>query len=101
MEADLIKSVLKMAVHSQKQLDTSLYYEVAVKSLCIFTAEMKPSVEYLFSNIIFCRTFYPSEVLLKHLNIQDDDTLKTALEDIVNIQKVYVDVLGLQQVSFI
>lgn len=100
IESLLIMNALKMSVAVQKRVDTSIFYELAVKCLNVFNVEQKDDIQYIFKNIIFSSSFYPSEVLIRHLNIADDDanTLQTSLSNLPEILEVYSQVLGLKNV---
>lgn len=91
-------NVLKISVAAQKCVDTAGFYELAVKSLNVFNVEQKADIEYVFKNIIFSTSFYPSEVLIKNLNITESSILQTSLSNLEDVQEVYSQVLGLKQV---
>lgn len=96
----LLINILKISVETKNDLDTSLFYELAVKCLSVFNSEQKPDIEFLFENIIFCPKFYPSEILLENLDIsQRSANLETSLENLGEIMEVYTQVLGLKDVS--
>lgn len=93
-------NILKISVAIKEHIDPSLFYELAVKCLSIFNCEQKPDIEYLFNKIIFCPEFYPSEVLLEHLDISDrSSNLEISLNNLGEILEVYTQVLGLKDVS--
>lgn len=99
-ETMILINILKTSIAVQDHLDRSLFYELAVKCLSVFNSEQKPDVEMLFENIVFCPKFYPSEILMQNLNInQRSSSLATSLENLGEIKKVYTQVLGLQNVS--
>lgn len=91
-------NVLKISVQVQQLVDTSTFYELAVKSLNVFNIEQKHDIEYIFKNIIFSKDFYPSDVLIKHLNIRDGDP-NILLNNLEEVLQVYSQVLGLKNVS--
>lgn len=92
-------NVLKMSIAVEKRVDTSIFYELAVKTLKIFNVEQKGDIECVFQNIVFSTSFYPSDVLIKNLNIADsDDTLKMSFTNLEEVSEVYSQVLGLKQV---
>lgn len=102
IESLLIMNILKMSVALQKHIDTSIFYELAVKCLNIFNIEQKEDIKFVFKNIIFSNGFYPSEVLLKNLNITDDDGILTlSLSNLEKVFEVYLKVLCLEQVVVI
>lgn len=90
-------NILKISVQLQNQLDTSMYFELAVKCLTVFNSEQKADVEFVFRNLIFSTRFYPSDVLIRNLNIED--TSKNLLTDLQDIFEVYAHVLGFKSVS--
>lgn len=99
-ESMILVNILKISVDVKDDVDTALFYELAVKCLSVFNSEQKPDIEYLFVNIIFCPRFYPSEILIQHLDIsQRSASLETSLENLGEIMTVYTQVLGLKKVS--
>lgn len=99
IESQLIINILKTAVLVQKDLNTRIFYEVAVKCLSIFGSESKCDVEFILRNIIFCRNFYPCEVLIDNLDLSNDrDVLKITTENLENIFEVYCEILALRKV---
>lgn len=94
-------NVLKMSTTVEKRVDTSVFYELAVKCLNIFNVEQTEDIEFVFKNIIFSTSFYPSDVLIKHLNLGDDEsaTLHTSLANLEEVLGVYSQVLGLKNVT--
>lgn len=99
-ESKILINILKISVAVKDDVDTSLFYELAVKCLSVFNSEQKLDIEYLFSNIIFSLKFYPSEILMQNLDIsQRSSNLETSLENIEEIMTVYSQVLGLRNVS--
>lgn len=96
----ILINVLKISVAVKDDIDTSLFYELAVKCLSVFNSEQKPDIEFLFENIIFCSKFYPSDILMQNLDISERSTnLETSLENLGEIMRVYTLVLGLKDVS--
>lgn len=90
-------NILKMSLIVKADLDTRPFYEIAVKCLNIFTSDHKPNIEFILENIIFSAKFYPSEVLMGHLSIeQRHDCLETSLDNLHEILQVYIQVLGLK-----
>lgn len=93
-------NVLNISIAIKSQLDTSLFYDLAVKCLCVFNSEQKSEVESLLKNIIFSTQFYPSEILLKNLDINRRNTnLEVSLNNLDDILNVYIKVLGLNNVN--
>ncbi|KAJ8975452.1 hypothetical protein NQ317_000701 [Molorchus minor] len=66
-ESLILMNILKISVSVRTELDTSIFYDLCVKCLCIFNAEQKSNVEYLLENIVFSPKFYPTEALLLKL----------------------------------
>ncbi|KAJ8917851.1 hypothetical protein NQ315_010764 [Exocentrus adspersus] len=96
-ESFVLMNMLKTAVSVKSDLDTSVFYELSVKCLCVFNAEQKPDIEYVLENIIFCPEFYPSEALLQNLSIeQRNSSLVTSLGNLGEVLEVYTQVLGLK-----
>lgn len=101
-ESFILMNILKTSVAVKDDLDTSLFYELSVKCLCVFNSEQKNDIEYLLRNIVFSSKYYPSEVLLGNLSIeQRNENLETSLSNMDDILDVYIEVLGLKNVSFI
>ncbi|XP_056635856.1 RNA polymerase II-associated protein 1 [Diorhabda sublineata] len=99
-EAMFLMDVLKSSVVIKNELDTSIFYDLAVKCLCVFNSEQKNDIRFILANIIFCSKFYPSEVLMKHLDISlRNVSLEISLNNLNEILKVYTQILGLQQGS--
>lgn len=99
-ESFIIMHILKTSIPIKDDLDTSVFYELSVKCLCVFNSEQKNDIEYVLRNIIFCSNFYPSEVLLQNLNIdQRSENIETSLSNMDKILDVYIQVLGLKKVS--
>lgn len=97
VEGDLIMNILKSSVVVRTYLDTRSFYEVAVKCLSVFTSDLKPDIEYVLKNVVFSPLFYPSEVLMRNLSIeQRHDCLETSLDNLNEILEVYIQVLGLK-----
>ncbi|XP_023028847.1 RNA polymerase II-associated protein 1 isoform X2 [Leptinotarsa decemlineata] len=95
-ESILLMNILKSSVPVKENLDTSIFYELAVKCLSVFTSDQKPDIEFLLRNIVFCSKFYPSDVLLEHLDIsQRSVNLEISLSNLSEILEVYTLVLGL------
>ncbi|XP_018578046.1 RNA polymerase II-associated protein 1 isoform X2 [Anoplophora glabripennis] len=96
-ESFILMNILKTSVTIKKELDTSIFYELSVKCLCVFNFEQKSDIEYILRSIIFCSKFYPSDVLLQNLNIdQQDEGLEVSLYNMDQILEVYIQVLGLK-----
>lgn len=102
IESTLIMNVLKMSVAAQKHLDTGVFYELAVKCLHVFNVEQKEDIEFIFNHIIFSTEFYPSDVLIKTLNISNSEssTVELSLSKLDEIRDVYSHVLGLKKVKY-
>lgn len=99
-ESMILMNILRTSVTIKEEIDTSLFYKLAVKCLSIFNSEQKCDVEFLFANIIFCHKFYPSEILMQNLDIsQRTACLETSLENLGEIMEVYIQVLNLRNVS--
>lgn len=98
-ESAILMNILKTSVTVKNDLNTSLFYELAVKCLSIFNCEQKADIEFLFENIIFCSKFYPSESLMQNLDITQRSTnLETSLGNLTEVLEVYTQVLGLKNV---
>ncbi|CAH1966202.1 unnamed protein product [Acanthoscelides obtectus] len=96
-ETSMLMSMLKASVDVQADIDTAVFYELAVKCLCVFNCEQKPDIEFIFSNIVFSTRFYPSEVLMENLDISKrNENLKISLNNLDEIREVYIQVLGLK-----
>ncbi|CAG9862069.1 unnamed protein product [Phyllotreta striolata] len=96
-ETAILMNILRTSVDIRSELDTSIFYELAVKCLCVFNAEQKADIKYVLENIIFCSKFYPSEVFLRQLDLnQRTLSLETSLNNLPEILEVYTQVLGLQ-----
>ncbi|XP_028143373.1 RNA polymerase II-associated protein 1 isoform X1 [Diabrotica virgifera virgifera] len=96
-ESIFLMNILKSAVAIKDDIDTSIFYKVAVKCLCVFNSEQKPEIRFILANIIFCSKFYPSEVLMENLDIsQRSLSLEVSLKNLNEILKVYTQILGLQ-----
>ncbi|XP_044261913.1 RNA polymerase II-associated protein 1 [Tribolium madens] len=97
VESDLIMNILKISLVVKADLDTRPFYEIAVNCLSIFTCDHKPSIEFILENVVFSPEFYPSEVLMRNLSIeQRHDCLETSLGNLHEILQVYIQVLGLK-----
>lgn len=100
MESQLIINILKLAVTVQKDLDTAMFYEIAVKCLSIFNSEQKEAIQSILTNIVFSPQFYPCETRLQNLDInENNDLLRQALDNLDTIFNVYTNVLNLKVVS--
>lgn len=99
VESHLIMNILKIAT-IKTDLDPSVYYELAVKSLSIFHEGQKDDIiECLFKKIIFNSDFYPNETRLQNLDLNSRNvSLETSLNNLDEISTVYVQILGLKQV---
>ncbi|KAG5861095.1 RNA polymerase II-associated protein 1, partial [Gonioctena quinquepunctata] len=96
-ESEFLMNILKSSVPVKDNLDTSIFYELAVKCLCVFSSEQKPDIEFLLGNIVFCSKFYPSDILMEHLDIsQRSVNLEISLSNLKDILEVYTQVLGLK-----
>ncbi|VEN64180.1 unnamed protein product [Callosobruchus maculatus] len=96
-ETAMLMNMLKISVDVKADLDTSVFYELAVKCLCVFYCEQKPDIEYILSNIVFSTKFYPSEVLMENLDISKrNQSLQISLNNLDEIREVYIQVLGLK-----
>ncbi|KAL3269975.1 hypothetical protein HHI36_009030 [Cryptolaemus montrouzieri] len=96
IESQFILNILRMSVEVQKDIDTSVFYALAVKALCVFSSEHKKGVEFLFKKIIFCRSFYPSEALLKNLDLNEGTSLEVSFKNLDEIREVYSEILGIK-----
>ncbi|XP_018327334.1 RNA polymerase II-associated protein 1 [Agrilus planipennis] len=98
IESQLILNILKAAVSIQKEIDTQIFFEVAVKCLSTFNSEQKQDIEFILFNIIFSPRFYPSEVLMQNLGVSDQTSfLKVALDNVNDIFETYAYTLGLKK----
>ncbi|RZC33485.1 RNA polymerase II-associated protein 1 [Asbolus verrucosus] len=97
VESNLIMNILKISITVRTDVDTCPFYEVAVKCLSVFNSDQKPDIEHILANIIFSSSFYPSDVLMNSLTIeQKHDCLETSLNNLNEILTVYTQVLGLK-----
>ncbi|KAJ3642874.1 hypothetical protein Zmor_025623 [Zophobas morio] len=97
VESNVIMNILKCSIVVKNNLDTRPFYEVGIKCLSIFTTEQKPNIEYVLKNIVLSPEFYPSDVLLQNLTLeQRSDCIATSLENLNDILEVYTRVLGLK-----
>ncbi|KAH1017245.1 RNA polymerase II-associated protein 1 [Dendroctonus ponderosae] len=95
-ESLLIMNLLKIAQIVQDRVDPSLYYDIAVKCLCVFSSEQKPDMMYLLENIVFCPRFYSVEVAMANIRLSErNEDMDRAWKHLDDIKKVYSDVLGL------
>lgn len=93
-------NILKISYSIYKRIDTSIFYDIAVKTLCVFNSTQKNDVEYILSNIIFNKDYYPSQALMENLNIENETSiLSDCINNLVNIFATYIEVLGLRLVS--
>ncbi|XP_017772784.1 PREDICTED: RNA polymerase II-associated protein 1-like isoform X2 [Nicrophorus vespilloides] len=104
VESGLLLSIIKIAIEVQNSIDTGLCYGLAMKTLSIYHEEQKPDIEYVIRNAIFSPDFYPLDVFLAIMNIEDAeditrDTMKAALDNIDDIFYVYMNVLGLKKLK--
>nr|CAH7722047.1 unnamed protein product [Callosobruchus chinensis] len=97
-ETAMLMNMLKTSVDVKADLDTAVFYELAVKCLCVFYCDQKPDIEFILSNIVFSTKFYPSEVLMENLDISKrNESLKISLNSLDEIREVYIQVLGLKK----
>ncbi|XP_017772766.1 PREDICTED: RNA polymerase II-associated protein 1-like [Nicrophorus vespilloides] len=104
VESGLLLSILKMAIEVQNSIDTGFFYALAMKTLSIYHEDQKPDVEYVLKHAIFSPEFYPPDVFLARMDIEDaedpsKETLKSALDNINDIFNVYMNVLGLKKLK--
>lgn len=79
----------------KKDVDTSTFFEVAVKCLKVFGAEQKPRIALVLKNIVFNSAFYPPETLMDNVRLEAaDGTLKTCLEDICQVYNVCLNLVS-------
>ncbi|XP_044754149.1 RNA polymerase II-associated protein 1 [Coccinella septempunctata] len=98
IESQLILNLLKISLDVYKEIDTSIFYALAVKSLCIFNEDQREDVKYIMEKIIFCPKFYPSEVLLQNLSLNEqNENLEISLNNLDLINQVYFKILGLEK----
>ncbi|KAK5645366.1 hypothetical protein RI129_006666 [Pyrocoelia pectoralis] len=98
LESELIANCLKIAVSIRNEIDVSLFYEVAIKSLSIYNGEFKEDIIYILRNIVFSTSFYPCELLISNLRIHNgDDLLVQTLNNLDQIMDVYSSVLNITQ----
>lgn len=99
IESEFLINILKISYSVYRNIDTTKFYDIAVKCLCIFNETQKADVEYLFKNIIFNKNYYPSQTLLQNMNIRDENTiLKDCVDHLNDIFTTYIEVLGLRLV---
>lgn len=95
-------NILKTSISARGRVDTSIYYELAVKCLSVFNVQQKTDIEYILENIIFCPEFYPCEVLMAKLEIkQRNENLELSLNSLGEIREVYSQVLGMKNVRML
>ncbi|XP_066248015.1 RNA polymerase II-associated protein 1 isoform X2 [Euwallacea similis] len=101
-ESFLIMNILKIAQGVQDSIEPALYYDVAVKALCVFSSEQKSDLKYLIDNVVFCPRFYAVEIAMSNTQLNErTDELSQAWQHLGDIKVVYTDVLGLtKEVSF-
>lgn len=100
IESEFLINVLKISYSICKSIDTSIFYDIAVKCLCVFNSRQKEDVEYILKNIIFNKHYYPSHTLLENLEIREENSiLKDCVDNLNNIFTTYIQVLALRQVS--
>ncbi|KAK9876898.1 hypothetical protein WA026_015934 [Henosepilachna vigintioctopunctata] len=97
IESRLIMNILKISFDVQKDIDTSLFYSLAVKALSVFNTEQKIDVNILLEKIIFCPNFYPTETLMNNLELDKrNESLEISLNNLNEILQVYSEVFGLK-----
>uniref|UniRef100_A0A1Y1JZ13 RNA polymerase II-associated protein 1 n=1 Tax=Photinus pyralis TaxID=7054 RepID=A0A1Y1JZ13_PHOPY len=97
LESELIANCLKIAVSVRNEVDVSLFYEVAIKSLSIYNSEFKEDIGYILRNIVFSTSFYPCELLINNLHIEHgNDLLVETLNNLDQIMNVYSAVLNIK-----
>lgn len=97
LETQLIINILKSSVAVQNSIDTSVFYEIAVKCLSTFNSQQNHDIEFIFRHIIFSTRFYPCSALLKNLDVSDENNLlKKALMNLDDIFNVYTKVLNIK-----
>ncbi|KAF5285459.1 hypothetical protein FQR65_LT02299, partial [Abscondita terminalis] len=97
-ECRLIANILQMAIAVQREVDTSLFYEIAVKCLSIFSGEFKGEILIILRCIVFSPSFYPCESLMDNLHIDHKkNLLSQALNNLDKILHVYALVLNLHK----
>nr|XP_022915958.1 RNA polymerase II-associated protein 1 [Onthophagus taurus] len=97
IESELIMNLLKISYDIHQMLDTSTHYVIAVRCLCIFNSQQKEDIEFLFKNIIFNKNYYPGDILLKNLNIAEQEPfVNECLNYLDQIFETYIEVLGLR-----
>ncbi|XP_066141254.1 RNA polymerase II-associated protein 1 [Euwallacea fornicatus] len=95
-ESFLIMNILKIAQSVQDSIEPALYYDIAVKALCVFSSEQKSDLKYLIDNVVFCSRFYALEIAMSNTRLNETtDELNQAWQHLGDIRKVYTDVLGL------
>lgn len=86
IESQFILDLLEISIIVKKDVDTSTFFEVAVKCLSVFGTAQKPRIALVLKNIVFNSAFYPPETLMDNVRLQaDGGTLKTCLEDICQV----------------
>lgn len=86
---------METSVIVKKDVDTSKFFEVAVKCLSVFGVEQKPRIASVLKNIVFNSGFYPPETLMDNVSLQAaDGTLKTCLEDICQVYNISLNLVS-------
>lgn len=90
---------MKIAIDVSKEIDTSIFYSLAVKSLCIFNDDQKKQMIHVMEKIIFCPEFFPTEALIGNLSLNEHDVLDISRNKLDEIKQVYFKILGLSKVG--
>ncbi|GJQ84057.1 hypothetical protein Trydic_g10517 [Trypoxylus dichotomus] len=97
MESEFLINILSISYSIYKKIDTSIFYDIAVKCLCIFNSMQKVDVEWILKNIIFNKDYYPSHALMQNLEIERNNSiLRECVDNLDNIFTTYIEVLGLK-----
>lgn len=95
-------NILKSAVKVQRLLPNSmLYYELSVKCLNVFNAEQKKDIDFILKNVVFNKEFYPQEVLLDNLFLNEkDEVIHNSLKYLDEIYQCFSEAMDLKKTYF-
>lgn len=100
IESEFLVNILRISYSIYKMIDTSIFYDIAVKCLSVFNSMQKETVEWILKNIIFNKDYYPSHALMQNLEIEENNsTLRDCIDNLNDIFSTYIEVLGLKLVS--
>lgn len=102
LESQLLLNILKSGVKVQNLLpDSMLYYELSVKCMNVFNEEQKTDIDFILKNVVFNAQFYPQEVLLDNLSLNDKEgVIHNSLKYLDEIYECYSQTMNLKKHSF-